>query len=277
MEPFMSVIADINVMLRDFFRMTSKRCPRLVIAPHVIWILIALSSPVAATSIVSVVDNRNHVIVIAADDMERRRNTNKTSIVCKILAWPSCVVALSGQATEEAIAFNLWKIATSACQEPGTLRQKADYFIQIAQPEMSKLVVLLRAIDPQKFVKIVNGVPVVDLVFIGIEEGRLRMLTRGFNVINGRIVPFFHENDPTTKDVQLVAAGNTDAIISYVNQHPEWIRTPDISQFAPMLVDLEIKATPSDVGPPISVLEIGQSMMRPNIPILRWINHGACK
>lgn len=277
----MSIIADIYVMLRDDLRVAAKHCSIFIVAAHVIWILVALSSPAAATSIVSVLDYRDHTVVIAADALVRRvyRSTGKAEFVktCKILTKPSCVVALAGHSTEAAISFNLWNLATSACEDSGALYQKADRFVQIAQPEIERLVRYLGTAAPNEFAKIVAGVPVVAAIFVGIEKNQLRMLTRGFKITNDQIVPLVYNNDPSAKDLSYVAGGNTAAILAYLNGHSEWKQTLDIAQFVLMLVNLEIKDAPAEVGPPVSVLEISQSIMRPDAPILRWIQRGACQ
>jgi hypothetical protein len=143
MEPFSTIIAHVNVVLRNSFRMPRKRHPRFIIAAHVFGILIALRAVACATSVVVLIDYDRREMIIAADSMERQLVRTSTGVikervahVCKIFDWPVCVVSMAGIVTNAPASLNVPALAASACKESGTLREKADYFLQVAQSKI---------------------------------------------------------------------------------------------------------------------------------------------
>src|ERR1700693_4466313 len=84
-----------------------------------------------ATSVVALIDNTNHRVVIAADCRVNREVDSLSE--CKIITEPGCTVAIAGLYEEKTTAFHLRQLAAAACRDPGDLRAKAEAFLRLSK------------------------------------------------------------------------------------------------------------------------------------------------
>ena len=87
-----------------------------------------LPAMATATSVVALIDNTNHRVVIAADCRVNRQLASLSR--CKIIDKPGCTAAMAGLYEEKTTGFHLRRLAEAACQYPGDLRAKAEAFLQ---------------------------------------------------------------------------------------------------------------------------------------------------
>lgn len=273
--------------------MTVQHHSRLIVSAHILWTFVALALPCMAfaTSIVVLVDDRNHRIIIAADSFAESqvlKNQGKVKgrrIVCKILQIPGCVSGVNG-----AVAFSLplignlvvqhfdiQKFAKDACQTSGDLRTKADSFLVFAKPAAVELARFEHDRTSQAYQeRVARGDDLFDAFFAGMQDGRLSVFVRGFTgTPDGDVQPLYGEIPP----VAAVFLGDRGSIARYLARHPDWNQgnKVDFVAMAKAFVQMEIKDLPNTVGPPISILELIQGILRPDQFETQWIQHGACK
>ena len=132
----------------------------------------------------------------------------------------------------------------------------------------------LRTTDPRRFQRELEGQSAVDALFVGFEAGYPALLLRSFIVRNGAshsITVRIRREDCSrhcSEALAYVALGQHEAIDEVLAENPDFWKI-GFSEGIRKLINLEISAAPSFVGPPISILTIDKSGPR-------WIEQGAC-
>jgi hypothetical protein len=144
-----------------------------------------LPAMATATSVVALIDNTNHRVVIAADCRVNRQLASLSQ--CKIIDKPGCTVAMAGLYEEKTTEFHLRQLAEAACQYPGDLRAKAEAFLQLSRIPYERAVRHIRDADPGDFGRTVEN-KATEVIFAGILNGQIALIVRGL-VVNsaGRI------------------------------------------------------------------------------------------
>jgi hypothetical protein len=134
-------------------------------------------APAGATSAVALLDSKNHRVVIAADCRVAHQDGSESE--CKIIDEPGCTAAMAGLYWEETTTFRLSKLVTAACRFPGNLRDKAEAFLRQSKMQYERAARHIREVDPIEFHKTTENKP-TEVIFAGIEKGRLTLFVRGF-------------------------------------------------------------------------------------------------
>jgi hypothetical protein len=220
-----------------------------------------------ATSVVALIDQAEHRLVIAADC---RVSKDEGSVsACKIIQDKSCTAAIAGLYHEKSTDFHLQQLVHLACLEPGDLRTKGDAFLRMSQQPYGEAVKAIRIGRPADFAKTIANKP-TEVVFAGIQDGKVALIVRGLVADSiGKISIERSESIAPTYSRIGYLIGLNGHIRRYLKTHPDWIKE-DYAELAPRLVKLEIEAHPDLAGLPISVLQID------NKGEVVWLATGAC-
>lgn len=241
--------------------------------------LASVSTSFAGT-VVALVDVHNRRIVIGADSLDvssPKGKSERDKKICKIFSTPDCVYGVAGLGSSA--GFDAGGFARTACQTPGDLRHKADAFLAISQDALIKFTKEARQNNPVLYSRISNlakdsRAVLVSVLFAGIEDRAPMVFIRGFRLDEnkGSLQPFSMQLGGRRVYAVL---GKKGEILAYMKSNPE-VETQDVVSVAKTFVQLEINSQSSDVGPPISLLEINQSIMNPNQMGTHWIEQGVC-
>jgi hypothetical protein len=220
-----------------------------------------------ATSVVALIDNTNHRVVIAADCRVNRQLASLSQ--CKIIDKPGCTVAMAGLYEEKTTAFHLRQLAEAACQYPGDLRARAEAFLRFSRIPYERAIRHIRDADPNDFGRTVEN-KATEVIFAGIQDGHIALIVRGL-VVNsaGRISVERSESTAPSYSRVGYFLGLNGHIRAHVKSHPDWAKG-DYVKLAHRFVELEVEAHPDLAGPPISELEIDEEGH------VHWVDKGAC-
>jgi hypothetical protein len=220
-----------------------------------------------ATSVVALIDNTNHRVVMAADCRVNRQLVSLSE--CKIIEEPGCTVAIAGLYRENATAFDLRRFVDAACRYPGNLRQKAEAFLRLSRKSYAAAVRHIRETDPSEFGRTVENRS-TEVIFAGLLKGHVTLFVRGFVADpQGKITTERYESSDTPNSSIGYFVGLNGRIRERVKPFSQWERL-GYAEAARRFVEMEISANPDLAGLPISELEIdGHGMVH-------WIARGAC-
>lgn len=226
-----------------------------------------LPAPMVATSVVALIDKRNHRVVIAADCRVTRQLASLSE--CKIIEEPGCTVAIAGLYQEQTTAFNLRQFVADACRYPGDLRAKADAFLWFSKIPYERAIHQIRDADPTDFGRTIENKP-TEVIFAGLQGGHLALFVRGLvSDSKGTVATERYESTDTANSSIGYIAGLNRHIREHVNSHGQWDRLGYLAA-AHEFVEMEIKANPDLAAPPISEVEIDDRGK------VHWIFRGAC-
>jgi hypothetical protein len=220
-----------------------------------------------ATSVVALVDNTNHRVVIAADCRVNRQLASLSE--CKIIDKPGCTVAIAGLYEEKTTEFHLRQLADAACGYPGDLRAKAEAFLRFSKIPYERAVRHIRDADPRDFALTIENKP-TELIFAGLEDGHLALIVRGLRADSaGKISLERFESIAPSYVRTGYFLGLNGHIRAYVKAHPDWGKE-DYAKVAHQFVEMEVTAHPDLASPPISELQIDKDGH------VHWLDKGAC-
>jgi len=226
-----------------------------------------LSTPATATSVVALIDNTNHRVVIAADCRVNRQLVSLSE--CKIIDEPGCTVAIAGLYQENATAFNLRRFVDAACRYHGDLREKAEAFLRLSRRSYEAAVRHIRETDPGEFRRTIENRP-TEVIFAGLLKGHLTLYVRGFVADpQGKITTERYESSDTPNSSIGYFVGLNGHIRERVKPFSQWEHL-GYAEAARRFVEMEISANPDLAGLPISELEIDGH------GTVHWISRGAC-
>ncbi len=223
--------------------------------------------PCSPTTVLAITDGRNNQIVIAADSLVQHRYGPAESR-CKIhVVTNDCTFAMAGMYKQDTPAFDLFALGQSACRSSGDLKQKADYFLSAALPQLVEIMKDLAITDADYLKQHNEGKPIIEVLFVGAYEGKPAAFARGVVPENGILKP---EVINVPSDRVHLFAGVNGHIRAYINSHPRWEQGGDINA-AQRLIELEAAAHSDMVGLPISIGVVASSGR------FRWIHRGRCE
>jgi hypothetical protein len=261
-------LAKISTGTEPLTTRDSAAAARMVILVFLLCGTLFLPAPNTATTVVALIDNANHRMVMATDC---RVNQPASSISeCKIIEEPGCTVAIAGLYRENASAFDLRKLVNTACRYPGDLREKAEAFLRISKKAYAAAVRHVREVDPNDYRRTIENTP-TEVIFAGLLRGRLTLLVRGFvSDPNGRVTTERYESSDVPNSSIGYIAGLNHQIREQLKPHSQWGQL-GYAEVARRFVQIEIDANPDLAGPPISELEIDDR------GTVHWISRGACE
>jgi hypothetical protein len=226
-----------------------------------------LPAMATATSVVALIDNTNHRVVIAADCRVNRQPVSLSE--CKIIEEPGCTVAIAGLYRENATAFDLRRFVDAACRYHGDLREKAEAFLRFSTIPYERAIRHIRDADPSDFGRTVEN-KATEVIFAGIQNGQIALIVRGL-VVNSAGKVSVERSESTAPSYSRVGyfLGLNGHIRAHVKSHPDWAKG-DYVKLAHRFVEMEVEAHPDLAGPPISELEIDEEGH------VHWLDKGAC-
>jgi hypothetical protein len=234
-------------------------------------VVLTLAVPVLATTVVALIDRRHHRVVVAADSLLQYKVAGTTTQTCKIISKPGCTFGMAGLFYKEYPVFHLQELAEQACNVPGDLRHKADAFLDVAKDPVADVAQYLRQNEPDFYGELTNsnGGELIMVVFAGPEAGIPSVFARGYKLdANGGLVPVSLDVDEDNNAAGFFGGVNQQ-IAAYIKQNPNW-DFGDKVKAARKFVQMEIKAHPRWVGPPVSVVSIDRLDQQ------KWANPGVC-
>jgi hypothetical protein len=234
-------------------------------------VVLTLAVPVLATTVVALIDQRHHRVVVAADSLLLYKVAGTSTQTCKIIAKPGCTFGMAGLFYKEYPVFHLQELAEQACEVPGGLRQKADAFLDVAKNPVMDVAQYLRQNEPDFYGELTNsnGGELIMVVFAGPEAGSPTVFARGYKLdANGGLVPVSLDVSEDNNGAGFFGGANQQ-IAAYLKSHPNW-QQMDTVKAARQFVQMEIKARPDWVGPPVSVVSINRLDQQ------KWTNPGVC-
>jgi len=234
-------------------------------------LLLLLALPLPATTVVALIDRFHHRAVVAADSLLVYRIADKSTQTCKIVAKPDCTFAMAGLFYKEYPVFHLQELAEQACALPGDLRHKADAFLDVAREPLMAVAQYLPQNEPEFFAELTNsnGGELIMVVFAGPDAGGASIFARGYKLdTDGSITPVSLDVTESNNGGGFFGGANQQ-IAAYLKKHPNW-GSEDKVKAARKFVEMEIKAYPQWVGPPVSVLTIN------HLDQQKWVNPGVC-
>lgn len=240
---------------------------RVFVPPALLGALLFFSVDSEATSIVALIDHKNHTLVLAADCRVNRESAAVAQ--CKIVEEPGCIVGIAGVYQEPATQFDLRELVSAACRHPGNLRAKADIFLQLAMPPYEKAIQHSLETNPDDFHKTLEN-KATEVVFAGVQEGHVVLFVRGFVADStGKVTSELYDDMDTVNPQIGYFLGLNDHIKKYVSLHKTWERI-GYRRAARKFVQMEIQAHPDLARPPITEIEIDAQDK------VHWITRGAC-
>ena len=240
--------------------------------PSITVLLILFACPLCATSVVAV--RTRSAIFIGSDSKIVDGNGRDTGKVCKILASNGIFFAVAriwGSPTQE---FSVASIAAEALETKGDLKRKISCFESSLVRPLERLLLSLKASDPKRFERELDGHRAVDAIFVGFDAGYPALFVRSFIVSNSaaRGIRLQIKREECTRncpDLAYVALGEHRAIDEALAANPDFWKVGVVAAVK-KLINLEVLKAPNLVGLPISILSIDSSGPH-------WIDRGACQ
>lgn len=188
---------------------------------------------------------------------------------CKIGANNDVVWGASGILEFPTAHFNVLSIAASAMSQPGGIDVEIAKFERDAVPPLTEILNGLKFGDPTLWVRAnyENASP-LEIVFGAIENGTPHLYGQSYIVETDAITGRVSLGVQSATRMRYAILGRGEAIKTLAQANEESIiQSPTIS--IQNLIDLEIRASPNDVGLPIALLRLDKNGMH-------WINIGMC-
>ena len=182
-----------------------------------------LSKPISKQCATSCANSGSQLVILADDGMVGQYYAGTTQPTCKLIVMPDCAFAMAGLLAKPQPYFRLQELGTSACEAPGSLREKADAFLSLASEPVNSVAQHLRENEPKFYADTFhrNGGEFVYVVFAGQQDGAPVAYARGFKIAgDGSVNPVSH--DITAKGAGGFFAGFNDHIAAYLKAHPHW-------------------------------------------------------
>jgi hypothetical protein len=233
--------------------------------------VLTLAAPAPATTVVALIDRWHHRVVVAADSLLLYKVAGTSTQTCKIITKPGCTFGMAGLFYKEYPVFHLQELAEQACAVPGDLHQKADAFLDVSKDPVMDVAKYLQQNEPDFYGELTNsnGGELIMVVFAGPQAGSPAIFARGYKLdTNGDLVPVSLDVNENNNGAGFFGGANQQ-IAAYLKAHPNW-QQMDTVKAARQFVQMEIKARPDWVGPPISVVSIN------HLDQQKWANAGVC-
>lgn len=266
MEPDSSVVADIDIRIIDNINElpgvgADKAHGARFVSSQILRLLVPLCAPMVCMATVIVVSLRPEKIVIGADGvtLDDAGRPLPGLQQCKIYRGAdSCYFAISGVRSAKIIS-----VATAACQQPGTIIDRAAWFEKAALPEIQLRFKEGKAKNAKPYANMRRiGTPREDVVFAGYppQTGAIVVVqyeeSRSGDMVPQK--PMIRTGDPQGE--QYSVAGISTYAREYEITHPE-VRRLSGAELVRGLINgaIEVQQRHPElrvIGPPIVIVEI---------------------
>jgi hypothetical protein len=235
-----------------------------------ILILLLSSFSASATAIIVMRSEDGSIIAIAADSLVRWSQGDHTELACKIHTTAQTVWATAGMTTEVAGKFDIGKIAEASVNNDNSLDAIASQFEESTVRQLKEAPPRIQRVNPESYANIVkSGFPVVMAVFV--QRTDFRAIS--FNIPDSNVPDKIEvtKKDCPGNSCPAVVLG-ADAIQKELAKNPDVLKEKGgvIPGFN-YLIDIQTKATPRDVGPPVSIFEMDKTSR------WGWLENGMCR
>jgi hypothetical protein len=200
--------------------------------------------------------------VIFAGDSKITNSDGTTTNRCKVHQGGSYFWAISGD-YEDTGGFDSVGVAMRAMQTNGRIEIKVEAFQQLLLDPLNQHISGVRLHAPQTYQGWLNGTPILEIVVVAIEDGIPKVSVWGVGLKrDGSLNPYGTNCAPPTHGGPCeIVSGKNGAIRQWDREHPSEARQirQNPIETAQQFINLAIKATPAEVGPPISILKITAS------------------
>ncbi|HUK08524.1 MAG TPA: hypothetical protein VLX09_11700 [Stellaceae bacterium] len=209
-------------------------------------------------------------------DSKAVRDDGTVVTVCKIGAANDTYWAMSGILEWPASNFSADKVALDNMSTPLTLKSRLERFESAVKPELLTVLNAVRSERPLDFRNAYQNDPALEVAFADFEDGIPRAYVRYF-VTRVDLTRDSVYLDPTRIDFPnrevsrsgFAALGRHEAIDALRAANPSFLEAPDVLGTIRRLIEIEIAAVPTEVGPPIALVEIDKEGAH-------WKSKGAC-
>jgi hypothetical protein len=217
------------------------------------------------------------VIYVAADSLVADSKSGFTMHFCKINKLGSMYwVAATRFYSHPSTGFDL-KALVSSIGTDGTLVERMERFIKIAEPAMESEIASIETEAPAEYARYVAGeLTPLQISFITVENGRPVFVSTDFAIskVKGQVVAkatYPIKPAPVTRKypISLKPLGDSALAIDYLKTHQfQLIDAPHAT--IEHALSLEETAHPEEVGQPFSLLRLGAKGPE-------WMDRGECK
>ena len=242
------------------------------VVPSIAILSVLVGCPLNATSIVAV--RTPNAIFIGSDSKMINGDGGEAGNGCKILSSNGVFFGIARIWSSPAQGFSVASVAAEGLNSNGDLVTRLTHFERLLVHPLARLLMSLKTTDPERFQRELEGQSAVDALFVDFETGYPALLVRSFMVRNGasQSITLRIKREECSRDcsetLAYAALGQHEAIDKALAENPDLWKI-GFAEAIRKLINLEISAAPSFVGPPISILTIDKSGPR-------WIEQGAC-
>lgn len=224
------------------------------------------SASASATTIV-LIRTQNEIVVGADSKATNEYYEAKQNLFCKIHRAGDLMFVVSGIAEDDATGFNVTRIVTEAARKGGTVNDIAARIDTALVKPLSEALLHFKKISPDGYIKQIRnhkGVT-LQLALFRFENGVPIVYEKSFGEPNadsgkipavGKVVRCPGENCQGSRII--LALGSNSAINDYLKRNtipPQ----ADSCELIEELINLQIKASPAEVGKPIDLVRYDET------------------
>jgi hypothetical protein len=221
-------------------------------------------------------------LLIAGDSLLTTPDHKANMTVCKVgVTNAGAVWGASGIWKDEELGFSLDSVLSESLSASLPPDDQIDAIVSLVTPPISAIVLATFARHPRYYKEYMNDRDALQLVLGAYRNGGTILRGISFHVSTIAEPSGFR---PLVSIVRIACPGNscpapegTWGLISMLGQHdaidkadPTVLRRKGTLAAAISMVNMEIDAVPSDVGPPIAAVEVSANGSR-------WLRGGACQ
>jgi hypothetical protein len=236
------------------------------ILPIIALLLLLPAHSIAQTTIAVVRDSQG--LVLAADSRGTpHQNPSQFVRICKIHNVGGFWFAAAGQLDTglNNVKVNVRASVERVVRTPGRLRDKAEAFVQLFEPEINRLIAEMQRSESGYYEAKIIGKPVVEIVFASIENGIPIYLTRDFigpatpnESARVRVVRDDVVDELKPNLIQFSCRGYCLGATTFIDKRSSIVQL-GIVELARFIVAYEIIERPDIVGAPVDILRLDRS------------------
>jgi hypothetical protein len=221
----------------------------------------------SGTELVMVIEK--HRVFLAADSLLTNDSGQEPSKQCKIHQSDTLFYAISGLAFDLEVGFNPDKLIAKRRRNIDTAEALDGLDVSFIG-SLQKVVALLKTEAPARYDQIIQGTAPIETIFVVETFGKPRGYVKEFGVVNGKVVAAPARNcfggHVIEEGERCESASSMATLMPFLRP---LLRTDDAVTIIHKIVEAAQSARPTEVAPPISILDL-----EPTGP--RWSEQGLC-
>ena len=250
-----------------------RSAPRRSALPSIALLAVMFGCYMHATTIVAV--RTSNTIFIGSDSKIIDGEGGEAGKACKIVTFNGISIAIARLWGSPAQGFSVAAVAAEALNSNSDLASRINHFERLLTRPLEQLLTSLKTADSVRFKRELEGQSAVDVLFVGFDSNYPVLLMRSFMVRSGasQSITVRIKREECSRDcsdgLAYVVLGQHSSIDKTLADNPTFWKIGAVEAIR-KLINLEILAAPSFVGPPLSILAIDKSGPR-------WIEQGVCQ